>query len=187
MKGYAGTAPPKRRICGNLTHHKMKPDEKGYPRCVRCGQLGRTGVPREALIWEHVNKNGPDGCWIWEGLIPSNGYGIITMTDAARKYTVMTHRWAYEQLVGPIPKGYTIDHLCRVRACMNPDHLQPVPHKINLRRAPRNNWCKRGHPLRDSNLYHYKSKGKPKRRCRECMILRGDCRRSSVSRNEEGK
>jgi hypothetical protein len=71
-------------------------------------------------------------CWIWQLAIHhENGYGIETV--ARKKYHA--HRRAYEQANGPIPDGLEIDHLCRVRACVNPDHLEAVTKATNVRRG----------------------------------------------------
>ena len=76
-----------------------------------------------------VNKT--DTCWLWSGNKNSNGYGLVSIDGK----TVQVHRYAYEVLVGPIPDGLTIDHLCRVRLCVNPDHLEVVTLGENIRRA----------------------------------------------------
>lgn len=68
-------------------------------------------------------------CWVWQLALASNGYGAIT-----RKGT-SAHRWYYEQANGPIPAGAHIDHLCRVRACVNPAHMQVVTCAENARRG----------------------------------------------------
>jgi hypothetical protein len=71
-----------------------------------------------------AEKDGQDGCWVWPGRI-NRGYGAVHVTWAdGREGTTRPHRIAYALLVGPIPTGMTIDHLCRVRACCNPDHLE---------------------------------------------------------------
>lgn len=107
--------------------------------CVRPEHLVVTspcaGPQRETLtladrFWAKVEKS--DSCWLWTGaLFPSNGYGALHLDGAA----VPAHRVSYELNVGPIPDGLTIDHLCRVRACVRPDHLEPVTQAENLRRA----------------------------------------------------
>ena len=73
----------------------------------------------------------PNGCWMWEGPTAKDGYpktGINGRTLAA-------HRWMYERLVGPIPEGMTLDHLCRHVACVNPKHLEPCLNIENIARG----------------------------------------------------
>lgn len=70
-------------------------------------------------------------CWLWQGWADRDGYGAL---DVGGRFT-RAHRFAYEELVGPIPDGLTIDHLCRVRNCVNPDHMEPVTLAENTRRA----------------------------------------------------
>ena len=70
------------------------------------------------------------GCWTYVGRLDRYGYGKVDIP----KMTI-THRVAYEALVGPIPDGLVIDHLCRNRACCNPDHLEPVTNRANLMRG----------------------------------------------------
>lgn len=96
-----------------------------------------------------------DGCWLWRGCILSTGYGQAWI-DGQRDNA---HRIAYELLVGPISEGLTIDHLCRVRHCVNPDHLEPVTMRENLLRGEspaahhaRKTHCAEGHPLAGENL-----------------------------------
>lgn len=68
-----------------------------------------------ARFWAKVDKDDTD-CWLWTGCLNSCGYGCWAVNGKSQ----LTHRLAYEALVGPIPEGLTIDHLCRVRACCNP-------------------------------------------------------------------
>jgi hypothetical protein len=77
------------------------------------------------LNFVHIEPEG--GCWTYRGMLDEWGYGKIKI--AGRKHR--THRVAYEAIVGPIPDGLTIDHLCRNRACCNPDHLEPVTRSEN--------------------------------------------------------
>lgn len=101
----------------------------------------------EALIDRLMGKvelpADPDGCWEWQAAVAGAGYGVIGRTDEGSRYV---HRIVYEFSVGPIPDGLEIDHLCRNRRCVNPDHLEPVTHTENRRRA-RWSRCARGHEI----------------------------------------
>jgi hypothetical protein len=84
---------------------------------------------KERIEW-HADKT--DTCWLWTGTIANNGYGHIYREGGP---LMTAHRLSYEVHVGPIPDGLTIDHLCRVRHCVNPDHLEPVTVAENNRRG----------------------------------------------------
>jgi len=78
-----------------------------------------------------------DGCWVWNAARTGSGYGNLYVgrgADGRKKYAP-AHRVAYELLVGPIPAGLSLDHLCRNRSCINPQHLEPVTVAENNRRA----------------------------------------------------
>lgn len=90
-------------------------------------------TPVERLMAKVQRSEG--GCWLWTGSITRAGYGRIRGADAHDGRTVLAHRLAYELLVGPIPQGLHLDHLCRVRRCVNPEHLEPVTLAENNRRA----------------------------------------------------
>jgi hypothetical protein len=110
----------------------------------------------------------PDGCWGWMAARKDNGYGSF----GTARQTWYAHRFAYEWLVGPIPEGLEIDHLCRVRECVNPAHLEAVTHRENIRRGESGSnyssrtHCKYGHPFDGENLM-VRSEGYG-RRCRIC-------------------
>lgn len=102
-------------------------------------------------------------CWWWTACInPDTGYG--TFWDGK---VLSAHRWAYEHFVGPIPEGLHLDHLCRVRRCVNPAHLEPVTLAENVRRGERatKTHCKNGHEFTPENTIR---RNKPGRECRTC-------------------
>jgi hypothetical protein len=81
-----------------------------------------------------VKIPGPlDGCWHWTAAKTYSGYGMFGGGYAGKVTTA--HRWIYDRVVGPIPAGMVIDHLCRNKSCVNPDHLEAVTQSINLRRG----------------------------------------------------
>ncbi len=77
------------------------------------------------------------GCWIWTASIGQEGYGRfgIKSLETGKFRIIEAHRVSYELFIGPILNGLELDHLCRVRACVNPAHLEPVTHKENCRRG----------------------------------------------------
>lgn len=127
---------------------------------------------RLRTFFARVEKtSGIDGCWVWRGAKNSDGYPSTPFGGD------VAHRVAYEWLVGPIPDGLELDHLCRNRACVNPHHLEPVSRSENMRRARRpdaewkpREYCKKGHWLNESNLRIW-SNGRsrsPRRYCYAC-------------------
>lgn len=112
------------------------------------------------------------GCWIYTGPLNHGGYGVISIgqrTDG-RSIQRRAHRVAYEHLVGPIPDGLTLDHLCRTPACVNPSHLEPVTAAENIKRAAASiTTCAQGHPYDASNTIRRRD---GRRRCRECNRVR---------------
>jgi hypothetical protein len=113
-------------------------------------------------------------CWLWTGHINPKGYAYIS--SGGRSYRA--HRLTYEMAKGPIPEGLELDHLCRVRHCVNPDHLEAVTARVNQLRGEgpqaqhaRQTHCIRGHPLSGSNVYYF-GLGKRQRMCLTCKRAR---------------
>jgi hypothetical protein len=111
---------------------------KHYMRWWRHGTTA-DGPTVEERFWSKVDKNGAlptwtpflGPCWAWTaGLFPA-GYGCFKLDGKSR----LAHRLSYEWVIGPIPEGDDLDHLCRVRECCNPAHLEPVTPAENARRA----------------------------------------------------
>jgi hypothetical protein len=149
----------------------------GDPRVV----LRRSGQTTEERFWGYVDKT--PTCWLWTGG-KSHGYGTFSMSDREKDRQVMAHRMSYELVVGPIPDGMTLDHLCHTaavttcldgptcphRACVRPDHLEPVPLPENIQRGGNGakTRCKRGHPFDAENTYVSPKGG---RFCRTCLRM----------------
>jgi hypothetical protein len=131
---------------------------------IRGADMAQRTRSVEARFWEKVDKSGD--CWIWTGVL-NHGYGGFAPIHGL---LVLTHRFAYELLIGPIPEGLQLDHLCRVRSCVNPAHLEPVTQKENNRRAQAiKTHCPSGHPYDEVNTYLWQGR----RKCRECRRIRG--------------
>jgi len=160
--------------------HYWRVRKHGSPDVVL--KVGPKPKPERERFWAKVDKSGD--CWMWMGSRTKNGYGSCHMEGER-----LAHRWAYKDLIGPIPDGLHIDHLCRVRTCVNPDHLEAVTQAVNNRRADqtafrtaareaikRNNaarraaalaqtHCKRGHEFTEQNTIWQKGRT---RVCRAC-------------------
>lgn len=144
-------------------------------------------------FWEKVTPEPNTGCWLWIASIRGDGYGQYSFNQRPRS----AHRVAYEQLVGAVPKGYELDHLCRIRSCCNPDHLEPVTRRENCHRGLRgklHTHCPKGHEFTPENTVinnrghryclscsraTYKPVAQDKRR-----ILKDYCKRGHIRRAE---
>ncbi len=140
-------------------------------------------------FWTKVDKNGPvpdyrpdlGPCWLWLAGRISGGYSKFVIDQRQ----VLGHRVVYEDAVGPIPDGFHVDHLCRIRHCVNPDHLEPVTPYENfirgqspVRRNIDKTHCKQGHPYNEENTYY----GPDGRKCRPCERA-GKARRLAAFRS----
>lgn len=113
-------------------------------------------------------------CWEWQGNVSTDGYGRVEIDGRAW----LVHRLFYEALVGPIPDGLQIDHLCRNRSCVNPDHLEPVTMQENIRRGAPGAWERRQRRTHCKKGHRYDGHDGVKRYC-------SVCRRNSKRRYEE--
>ena len=132
-------------------------------------------------FWSKVDKNGPipdhaphlGNCWLWKAFVAPDGYAKFWVTSYQR--SIQAHRWSYEQINGSIPQELELDHLCRVRHCVRPEHLEAVSAQTNWRRGfsvsvlnARKTHCPRGHEYSLENTYYNRGS----RHCRICLKAR---------------
>lgn len=138
-----------------------------------CGCWARERSPLIERLIDSYSPEPMSGCWLWTKSLDTKGYAQITTGsnyDSSRRLK-RAHRVAYEELIGPIPVGLQLDHKCRVRSCVNPNHLEPVTQRVNLLRGEGTSaknavktHCKRGHEFVPDNTYVFRGK----RQCKEC-------------------
>lgn len=125
-------------------------------------------------FWPKVIEQGD--CWVWTAAkIGRKGDGYGHFAQGGPSKMILAHRWAYESMVGPIPEGLELDHLCRNKSCVRPDHLDPVTHAVNIERNPNaiNNTgrlithCPQNHPYDEANTRWYRGC----RACRTCARM----------------
>lgn len=151
-------------VAGGETENRRSAPERRAP------NRNRTAI----RLMRRVEKDAASGCWLWQGTVHDTGYGYMSVGCQNRR----VHRIAYELLVGSIPAGLTIDHLCRNRLCVNPAHLEPVTGAENSRRAMLLPWprqCVKGHDL------ERRTGGRQAGRtfCRQCKNVNRRARRAA--------
>lgn len=124
--------------------------------------------PHAVKFMEKVRVD-DSGCWLWQGFIEVNGYGYYR-----HEQTSWAHRASWLIFRGPIPEGLQLDHLCRVKACVNPKHLEPVTNGENQRRAKPWTTCAEFHPAEPSR---FATRADGRQFCRECNRVREQQRR----------
>lgn len=131
--------------------------------------------PAVVRLLDKTRFDAQTGCWIWTASQTSGGYGVFKIPGVATQ----AHRAAYVLLAGPVPTGLHLDHLCRNKLCVNPDHLEPVTQAENNRRACAvKTHCPQGHEYSSDNLVWRQS-----RQTRECK----QCNRDRARRNYRAK
>lgn len=133
------------------------------------GPKVRPVMERILMRTEIVDMGHLTPCWIWGGYTGNGGYGQVLVDSSRRKGNV--HRVAYEHIIGPVPKGLLLDHLCRVPACLNPDHLEPVTCRENIRRGIKGvltTHCPQNHEYTPENTSWQRHARGISRRCKTC-------------------
>lgn len=149
---------------------------KHYMRFKRHGHLNQTRI--SGAVTDFYDIGSPDECWIWRGSFNTYGYGRYGHPNQ------MAHRLVYEAFKGAIPDGLVLDHLCRVTACVNPNHLEAVPQGLNIERGllgftPLRTLCKNGlHDITGPESWYVGTSGS--RTCLECK--RANDRRAEAKR-----
>jgi hypothetical protein len=140
------------------------------------------GDPRmPERFWRKVVVNGETGCWEWTGAKNANGYGLYVVTMIPERKAQGAHRAAFIALRFD-PEELVCDHLCRVRHCVNPDHMRAVTHRVNILAGigpsaenARKTHCSHGHEYTPENTLTYdKEDGKSSRNCRACETRKTD-------------
>lgn len=141
----------------------------------------------QVRFWRSIQATSAEGCWSWIGPRNSYGYGRLMESVGKRKCKqLMAHRFSYEQVIGQIEEGMTVDHTCRNKSCVNPAHMEIVSRGENSKRsysknmnAMRDKTCTMGHKIEEGNIVkEIRNNGKERLRCLICSRNRGRKRKS---------
>ena len=131
---------------------------------------------RERFLKFVLELPGIDACWGWIGCFQKSGHPLFRFDGR----TGSAHRFAYKEWIGPIPEGYDLHHTCENRWCVNPQHLEPLPHGDHTKKHhPTREFCIRGHALTPDNCLPDGHKN-GRNRCRECCRLHDWCLRHGL-------
>ena len=144
--------------------------------------------PEKERFFDKVNKT--ETCWLWTGSTNHKGYGQFAKYQGKH---IFAHRWSYQYHIGDIPNGLVIDHLCENKLCVNPDHLEAVTNKENLRRGKvgqknaekhrSKTHCRNGHEYSDENtMMVYREKARNNVLTRRCQV----CYDARIARYRQG-
>lgn len=168
--------------CGGITPKANKTDRlsgrvKGEHQRFVFGHGRRNKGDWKKCFWQKVDKTTSD-CWLWLSTKQQDGYGYYAVNENGKRWGKCAHRIAYELVIGPIPDGLVLDHLCDNKSCVNPAHLEPVTQAVNLLRSKKTvnsinaakTHCKHGHEFTSENTYIAPSVGT--RHCKTCIKRR---------------
>lgn len=138
------------------------------------------------LFWSKVMVYPtPDACWEWQASKNKKGYGRFALAREVK----LAHRLSYEAVLGPVPSGLQLDHLCRTPSCVRPDHLEPVSSRVNTMRGQgvaaefaRRTHCGKGHEYTPENLIP----GVGHRQCRACFRIKDRDRKRRIRAEKAG-